>query len=160
MPFYFRTAPTADVATSASANTSVDHLRTLTVGRDCCITKLDLIGKGAAQSTITGIEVRVSRFATASTSGSAITPAKANPDSPAATLTAFTGPTIGSTETIQWAGGMMSSGQGGFQPIDPSMDDGIILANAGGANGNADVLSQSEGTAGLNFKYTLAHREL
>ena len=159
MPFYYSISPTADVATSTSANTSVDHLRTLTVGRDAAITKLDLVGKGAAQSTITGIEVRLSRFTTASTVGSAITPAKRNPDFPAATLTAFTGPTIGTTETIQWAGGMMSSGQGGFVPIDP-LDDAVFLNNGGGAGGNADLLSQTEGTAGLNFKYTVGTREL
>lgn len=160
MPFYYRTAPTADVTTSSSANTSVDHLRTLTVGRDVVVIKNDLIGKGAAQATITGIEGRLSRFSTASTVGSAITPAKANPDNPAATLTAFTGPTIGTTETIQWAGGMMSSGQGGFFTVDPMQDDGIVLVNGGGANGNLDLISQTEGTVGLNFKYTLAHREL
>lgn len=118
-----------------------------------------MIGKGAAQSTITGLEVRISGWATASTAGSAITPAKRNPDFPAAKLTAFTGPTVGTTETIQWAGGMMSSGQGGFVPIDP-LDDAHFLANGGGANGNADVISQTEGTVALNFKYTLGHREL
>ncbi len=88
MPFFYSTVPTADVATSASANTSVDHLRTLTVGRDAALVKLDLVGKGAAQSTITGIEAR------------------------------------------------------------------------SGANGNADVLSQTEGTVALSWKYTLGHREL
>jgi hypothetical protein len=35
-----------------------------------------------------------------------------------------------------------------------------LLANGGGVNGNADVLSQTEGTVALNFKYTLGHREL
>jgi hypothetical protein len=160
MPFFYATAPTSDVATSASANTTVDHLRTLTVAQQPAnITKLDLVGKGAAQSTITGIEIRLSRFTTASTVGSAITPAKRNADQPAANLTAFTGPTIGTTETINWAGGMMSSGQGGFVPIDPG-DDSIYLGANGGANGNLDLLSQTEGTAALNFKYTLGHREL
>jgi hypothetical protein len=160
MPFYYSTVPTADVATSATANTTVDHLRTLTVGRDTAITKLDLVGKGAAQSTITGIEVRISRFTTTVSSvGTAITPVRRNPDFPAPTLTAFTGPTIGTPEAIIWAGGMMSSGQGGFVPIDP-VDDAILLANGGGVNGNADVLSQSEGAVALNFKYTLGTREL
>ena len=159
MPFYFATAPTADVATSASANTAVDHLRTLTVAQQAAaVTKLDLIGKGAAQSTITGIEIRLSRFTTPSTVGSGITPAKRNSDQPAANLTAFTGPTIGATETIQWSGGMMSSGQGGFTPLDP-YDDAIYLVANGGANGNLDLLSQTEGTAALNFHYTLGHRE-
>lgn len=160
MPFYYGTAPTADVVTSASANTSVDHLRTLTVGRDASIVKLDLVGKGAAQATITGLEARLSRFTTASTAGSAITPAPRNKDTAAATLTAFTGPTIGATETIQWAGGMMSSGQGGFFTTDPMADDGVFLNNGGGAGGNVDLISQTEGTVALNFKYTLTHREL
>jgi hypothetical protein len=160
MPFYYRTSPTADVTISGSANTSVDHLRTLTVGRDVTITKLDLTGKGQALATITGIEGRLSRFGTASTGGGAITPNPSNPDAPAATLTAFTAPTIGTTEKIQWAGGMNAAGQGAFQAIDPLADDGVVLANGGGANGNCDVISQSEGTVALPCKYTLWHREL
>lgn len=159
MPFYYSVTPTADVATSASANTAVDHLRAATVAQQpAAISKLDLVGKGAAQSTITGIEIRLSRFGTASTVGTSITPQKRNPDFPAAQTTFFTGPTIGTTETIQWSGGMMSSGQGGFVPLDP-FDDAISLNGNAGANGNLDLLSQTEGTAALNFHYTLGLRE-
>lgn len=159
MPFYYRTSPTADVVTSASANTLVDHLRTLTVGRDVEFMKLDLLGKGAAQPTITGIEISLIRYTTASTVGSAIVPSPGNKDMPVATLTPFTGPTAGTTLIYQWNGGMMSSGQGGFQPIDPNMDDAIFCNNGGGAGGNLDLESQTEGTVALNFIYTLTHRE-
>lgn len=159
MPFYFSTIPTADVTTSGAANTAVDHLRALTVGRDAAITKLDLIGKGQGLATITGVEVRLSKFTTPSTVGSAIVPGKRNPDGPAATLTPFTGPTIGATENIAWSGGMMAAGQGGFVPLD-AMDDAVTLPNAGGAAGNCDLLSQTEGTVALPFHYTLGHREL
>ncbi len=158
MPYFMSVVPTADVATSATANTSVDHLRALTVGKDAFLTSLALIGKGQAQTSITGIEVRISRFTTASTLGAAITPNPRDPNSPAAITTFFTGPTVGATEKIQWAGGMMSSGQGGFIPVNPD-DDAIALANGGGANGNADMLSQTEGTLALNYKYTLGFLE-
>lgn len=151
---YYSIIPTSDVATSATANTLVDHLRLLTVGNQAWVSKLDLVGKGAAQTSITGTEIDLIRYGTASTSGGAITPNPRVPTSPAATTTAFTGPTVGTTAKYQWSGGMMSSGQGGFVPLDPN-DDAIELYSGGGTNGNVDLESQTEGTVALNLKYTL-----
>lgn len=153
MPFFYNITPTSDVATSSSANTAVDHLRTLTVGRDVYVTGMYLVGKGQAQTSITGIQVYLQRMSTASSSGSSITPAPRNSDYPSATLTAFTGPTIGTTANIQLTIGMMSSGVGGW--VQPDPDAAIFLVNGGGANGNLDLLSQTEGTVALNFHYNL-----
>ena len=158
MPNYLSVVPTADVATSGSANTLADHLRVNTVSRDVTIVKLDLVGKDAAATNMTGIELDLIRYGVSSTGGSAITPQRRNYDNAVATSLWFTGPTAGSTPAYQWGGGMMSAGQGGFVPIDPS-DDGIFLNGSSIINGNCDVESQTEGTSGKNFKYTIGFVE-
>lgn len=155
----YNTAPPAAVTTSGSANTDVDHLRLLTVAaRMAWVKSLLIRGKGAALTTITGIEVMLKRFATASTAGSAIVPAPRDQSgSVAARLTAFTGPTIGATPTIQLAIGCGATGPGGWTA--PDADSYIDLDAGGGANGNLDLISQTSGTVALPFGYDLEHGE-
>ena len=157
---YYSITPTADVTTSSSANTLVDELRILTVGNDFYLSRVDLVGKGQAQTSITGVQVDLIRYGTASTTGTAITPQPRNPRSAAAVTTPFTGPTAGTTLKYQWAGGMMSSGQGGFQAIDPLLQDAIYLVNGGGANGNLDLEDETEGTVALKYHYTILFNEV
>jgi hypothetical protein len=149
-----------DSTTSASANTLVDQLRILTVGNDCYVVRVDLVGKGAAQSTITGIEVDMIRYTTASTTGTAVAVQPRNPRAAAAVTTPFSLPTAGATLKYQWSGGMMSSGQGGFQAVDPLLQDAIYLVNGGGANGNLDLEDQTEGTAAMKYRYTVLINEV
>lgn len=157
MPYVYSIAPAANVTTSATANTEVDHLRTLTGStRIASIIGCYGIGKGAGLTAISGIVLRLRRFTTASTAGTAITPAPRDPTAPAAVLTAFTGPTVGTTATQQLAFGFGAAGPGGWVAINP--DAGILLVAGGGANGNADILSAS-GTASLNFEYSTEHVE-
>lgn len=155
----YNIAPPAAVTTSASANTDVDHLRLLTVAaRMAWVKALALRGKGAALTTITAIEVMLKRFATASTAGSAITPIPRDlSGSVAARLTAFTGPTIGATPTIQLAIGCGATGPGGW--IAPDVDSYITLDANGGANGNLDLISQTSGTVALPFGYDIEFGE-
>lgn len=157
--FIYNITPTASVATSASANTDVDHLRTLTVaGRAARIIGCYLIGKGAALTSLTGIVIKLKRFSTPSTVGSAITPAPRDiVAAPAADLTAFTGPTIGTTPTIQVAFGCGAAGPGGW--VAPNEKAGIFLGAGGGANGNLDLISQTGGTTAMNFEYSTEHEE-
>lgn len=154
--FIYATAPVANVATNATPNTDTNHLRVLTVAAKGAMLKaLYLIGKGAGLTAISGIATRIVRQGTASTVGSAITPAPRGTVG-AASLTAFTGPTVGATPLQQCVVGCGAAGPGGW--VAPDFDSGITLDANGGANGNADVISQS-GTAGLNFQYTLEHGE-
>jgi hypothetical protein len=157
---YFVIDPTADLTTSAVANTLVDELRTLTVGGDVQVVRVDLVGKGQAQTSITGIQLDLIRYTTPSTLGTAITPNPRKTTSAAVRLTAFTGPTAGATLTYQWSGGMMSSGQGGFQAVDPLLADAIYLANGGGANGNLDLEDETEGTVALKYHYAMLFNEI
>lgn len=155
--FVYSIAPAANVATHATPNTDVDHLRTVTgASRGARIQSCLLQGKGAGLTAISGIIVRLARYSTPSTVGSAITPRPRHPSNPAAGLVACTGPTVGTTQVVQLAIGCGAAGPGGW--VAPNPDSVIELEANGGANGNLDLLSQS-GTASLNFEYTLEHQE-
>lgn len=156
MPFYYSVAPTADVTTSASANTLVDHLRGASATNIMAgVCGLYLSGKGAAQTSITGIQAILRRHNPASTVGASITPAPRDVRAlPTATSTWFTAPTVGTAAAVQLAIGCMSSGVG--QWVAFNEDHAIALDAGGGAtNGNVDLLSETEGTVALNFRYTL-----
>lgn len=157
MPFVYHTGPAANVATSGTPNTEVDHIRFLTAAaKGAYIQAINLIGKGAGLTAISGIVARLYRYATASTVGSAITPRPRPGTQPAAVLTAFTAPTVGATPTLQVACGCGAAGPGGWIARDD--DSKVQLDAGGGANGNADLLSAS-GTASLNFEYGIEHSE-
>lgn len=148
-------SPPAAVTTSASANTDVDHLRLLTVAaRMAWVKALGTHGKGAALTTITGINLWLKRFATPSTVGAAITPTPRDQSGQvAARLTAFTAPTIGATPTIAKAIGCGATSPGGW--VAPDVDSYITLDAGGGANGNLDLISQTAGVVALGFGYDM-----
>ena len=142
---------------NGTANTTTDHIRWLTVSpRACALQAFYVVGRGAGLTAISGISFRVLRFATASTVGTAASIRPRDPGSPAAVTTAFTLPTIGATPTLQLAFGSGAAGPGGW--VAPNPDSVIYLATAGGANGNADLVSGS-GTVSLNFDLTSEHSE-
>jgi hypothetical protein len=155
--FAYEVAPHANVTTSGTANTEVDHLRILTVAsRGASITRLLAQGKGAGLTAISGIMLRLNRYGTPSSAGSSETPNPKHPAAPAAITTAFTGPTVGSTPTAQLAVGCGAAGPGGWVARDSV--EKIHLEAGGGADGNVDVLSVS-GTTSLNFEYSLGFEE-
>lgn len=157
MPFVYNTGPSANVTTNGAANTDTDHLRLLTgATRTANIQGFTMGGKGAGLTAISGIVLRLVRFATASTAGSALTPRPRAPGAGAAVLTAFTGPTVGTTQTLQATGYSGAAGPGGWVARDG--DSCIQLEAGGGANGNLDAISQS-GTVSLNFEYSIEHNE-
>ena len=157
MPFVYQIAPHVNVTTSGTANTEVDHLRTATgATRAAAVTGCYVLGKGAGLTAISGIVIRLRRFATASTVGTAITPSPKDPTAPASTITAATTPTAGVTATQQVAFGCGAAGPGGWVARD--RDSEILLVAGGGANGNLDIFSAS-GTVSLNFEYSTEHIE-
>ena len=156
MPFVYATAPVANVATNATPNPDTEHLRLLTVAaKSAQVKALYLVGKGAGLTAISGIAVRLIRQGTASTVGTALIPAPRGTVG-AASLTAFTGPTVGATPTQALVIGCGAAGPGGW--VAPDADYCISLDANGGANGNLDLISSS-GTASLNFQFTLEHAE-
>ena len=156
MPFVYATAPSANVATNGTINTDTDHLRFLTAAaKSATVKALYIIGKGAGLTAISGIAIRLVRQATPSTVGGAITPAPRGTVG-AASLTAFTAPTVGSTPTQALVVGCGAAGPGGW--VAPDADSQIALDAAGGANGNLDMISSS-GTLSLNFQDTIETTE-
>ena len=155
--FVYSIAPAANVATNGSADTDTDHLRFLTTAtRAAYFNALYMLGKGAGLTAISGIVARLVRFTTPSTVGAAIVPRPRDPGAQSAVGTPFTGPTVGTTQTLQLAVGCGAAGPGGW--VAPNPESQIALDANGGARGNLDLISQS-GTVSLNFEYTLEYSE-
>jgi hypothetical protein len=154
VPFFFDT--NVSVTSNGSANTETDHLRFLTAANQETAKLVGLYG-ASRFGTAGGAQLRVKTFGTASTVGSAATPAKRHPSSPAASLTAFTGPTAGATPTVRLTVGLaQTGGTGGWVALEP-MAAISLLANAG-ANGNADVFSICN-AASVPLDFTVEHSE-
>ena len=154
MPFYFDL--NFAFTSNASGGTETDHMRLLTVAnQETC--KLMSLHGNARFGTAGGGQLRVKTFATASTVGSAQTPAKRHPTQPAAATTAFTGPTAGATPTVRMTVGVaQTGGHGGWIALETS--DAISLLPNGGANGNADVFSIAN-AASVTGDFTLGFNE-
>jgi hypothetical protein len=151
------TSTTAMYTTNGTANTTTDHIRFLTAAaRGASIQAMYLTGRGAGLTAISGITIRMLRFATASTVGTAASLRPRDPSNPAASLTAFTAPTIGATPTLQLSIGCGAAGPGGW--VAPNPDSCIFLVPGGGANGNVDMVSGS-GTVSLPFDAVFEHQE-
>lgn len=154
MPFYYDVA--RSVTTNGTTLTETDHLRILTVANQEMARVTALYGS-CRFGTAGGATLRLATYGTASTSGSAATPAPRNPNSPAAQTTAFTGPTVGTTQTIRATVGLaQTGGQGGW--VATEVDNAIALKPNGGATGNADMLSLAVGVS-VPVDYTLEMQE-
>lgn len=143
MPFFYDL--NQSVTSNGSANTETNHMRLLTVANQETAKIVGLYG-AARHGTAGGAQLRVKTWATASSAGSAATPAKRHPSFPAASTTAFTAPTSGTTPTVRLTVGLaQTGGTGGWVALEPSA--ALTLLPNGGANGNADVFSIANGTS-------------
>ncbi len=140
---------------NGSAATETDHMRFLTGStRQCMLAQLVVSARNA---TVGGGTLRLRRYSTPSTSGTAITPAPKDPGSQAAVTTAFTLPTVGATATQQGSYGLSQTGaQLLFGAAE--MNDTWVLQAGGGANGNIDFVSIMNGTS-VPFDLTTEHLE-
>lgn len=139
-------------ATSGSANTEVNvvYFKASASGGSVGLQAFYLIGKGAGLTAISGISIRLAKFATGSTAGSAASIVPKDPAMQAATHTALTGGTTGTTRTNQLVIGCGAAGPGGW--VAPNPDSLIKLAPAS-TTVSLDALSAS-GTASLNFEWS------
>lgn len=140
---------------NGSAATETDHMRFLTGStRQCMLAQLVVSARNA---TVGGGTLRLRRYSTPSTSGTAITPAPKDPGSQAAVTTAFTLPTVGAIATQQGSYGLSQTGaQLLFGAAE--MNDTWVLQAGGGANGNIDFVSIMNGTS-VPFDLTTEHLE-
>lgn len=146
----------ASLTTSASAGTATGALRVLTVANGP-VAKINGLYCGGRMAAAGGLILRLQSYATPGTAGSAYTPGKRHPSSPAASLTAFTGHTPGATAKNRVI--VAASAQGGLGGWFAATDEqALSLLPNGGANGNAEVECVS-GLASTNFDVAVEFAE-
>lgn len=162
MPFVY-TVPTKLVAenfaTSATPNTEVDAVFIKPGTRNIWLTLLQVIGKGAGLTALSGIAFRLKRYpTTASSAGTAITPSPKDPGAQASKATAggaSAGVTSGTgTAVFVGACGCGAAGPGGWAARDQD-SAGVV---EGSANQSIDLFCAS-GTASLNYEASLEFQE-
>lgn len=162
MPFVYTTATKAvadTFATSATPGTEVDAVFVKPGARNVVLTLLQVLGRGAGLTTLSGIAFRIKRWSsTASSAGTAITPGPKDAGAQAATATAA-GASAGVTPgtggpIIVGMCGCGAAGPGGWAARD--QDSGCVVQ--GSATQSADVFVAS-GTASLNYECAVEHAE-
>lgn len=158
MPFVYdlSLATAGNLTTSGTPATETDAIfvKGGSAGRLVLITEFNVIGKVAAGTTLTGIAFRGVGFATASTSGTGITPRPRDITAQAAKATAASRPTAGSTRINRWVVGSGAGGPVGWWAKD---DDHAIKLESGYA-GSFDIFDVS-GVASMVYEMSLVLEE-
>jgi hypothetical protein len=115
--------------------------------RTAGIRRFDVQGKAAAVSTLSGLIFRFMKWSTASTAGTGITPRPRDTGNPAASATAASRPTAGSTRVNGPIIGCSISGPNCWTTPD---DDGVFRFAAG--NAGSLSIADASGTASLTFE--------
>lgn len=142
-------------STNATPLTELDMLRTVT-GATRSASFVQVI-VSARSSTVGGGTIRLRRYATASTTGTAITAIAKDPGGQATTITAATLPTAGTTATQVMSIGFSQTGAQGFWGA-AEPNDAVLLNAGGGANGNLDFFSIANANS-VPFDLTTEHIE-
>lgn len=158
MPFYYDTH--RETTTNGSGSTESQHLRFQSAANQESARIVALYGS-CIFGTAGGAKLRIKTASSIGSGGTSQTPAKRNPNNPAAGLTAFndaTALTAGTgTVTERLAIGMaQTGGMGAWVALEPSA--GISLLPNGGANGNAEVWSEAN-AASVPIDITVEHAE-
>lgn len=140
-------ATAGNFTTNGSANTETDTWFFKAGTRNSALQSVQMLGKGAGLTSISGIVGRVVRYGTASTSGTSVTPTPKDPGMQAAKSTAATLPTAGSTRTNRLIFGCGAAGPGGWVTPNP---DSVELMEGSGAF--SIDLQNASGTVSLNFE--------
>jgi hypothetical protein len=154
--FYYDVNRPDSTNASASTEDNLLALRTVANQRTAAIMGLYISGR---HSTSGGIIMRLKTTGTIGTGGSAVTPAKRDPDAPAASTTAFDKTfTDGATPTVRQIVGCAA--QGGFGGwFAATLEQALIMKANGGANGNAE-LHTIGGAVSLPFDANLEFAEV
>lgn len=147
-------------ATSGTPNTEVGTIMlkpaAAVPARNIMLQAVYVGGKGAGLTAISGISFRIIRCTTASTSGTATTPAPKDAGMQAATAVAATGQTISSTgRTNHVVFTCGAAGPGGWVAPNP---DSVITVTSAATLPSLDVVNAA-GTASLNYEFSAEHQE-
>lgn len=159
MPYVYESslATAGNLTTNGTANTETETFRLNAVanGRNVGLQAVYAIGKGAGLTAISGIAFRIISWTTGATAGTAITPSPKDENGPAATATAASRPTAGTTRINRVVFGCGAAGPGGWVAPNP---DSLISIRAAAAPRSIDALDVS-GTVSLNFEISFEHQE-
>lgn len=162
MPFVYTVATKAvadTFATHATPGTEVDAVFIKPGTRNIAMNLLQVLGRGAGLTALSGIAFRLKRYpTTAAAGGTAITPGPKDPGAQASKATAAgasAGVTVG-TGTPIFVGvcGCGAAGPGGWSARDGD-SAGVV---EGSANQSIDLFSAS-GTASLNYEAAIEFAE-
>lgn len=150
-------ATAGNLTTNGSANTETEtfRLNAIANGRNVGLQAVYLIGKGAGLTAISGISMRIITWTTGATAGTTITPSPKDINGPAATATAASRPTAGTTRTNRIVFGCGAAGPGGWVAPNP---DSLIMIRGQATPYSIDGLDVS-GTVSLNFEFSFEHQE-
>ena len=155
MLVYKTSLATAGVlTTNGSANTETDAWFLKAGTRNAMLQSVSVIGRGGGLTAISGIAFRIIKFGTASTSGTSMTPAPADPGYQAAKATSASRPTAGSTRTNKHIFGCGAAGPGGWVAENP--DTMEVLEGSGALS--LDMMDVSA-TVSLTYEFSLTHQE-
>lgn len=152
MPFCYTgsLATAANTATSGSANTEVEVFFVKAGStRSTGLYAIDVGGKGAGLTALSGIGFRLIRWATAATAGTSLTPQPNDPGAQAYTGTSASAPTAGTTRTNRAVFTCGATSPGGWWAKTPNSMHVLPAGNAA----SFDLLSVS-GTTSLNFEWS------
>lgn len=144
------------LSTNSSAATETDHLRTVT-GSTRSASFVQIIAS-ARGSTVGGATIRLRRFQTPATGGSAVTPLAKDQGGQASTITASSAPSTGTGTNFNVAsiGFSQTGAQGFWGAAEPN--DAILLNASGGQSGNMDIISIANAST-IPFDLTSEHIE-
>ena len=151
-------ATPGNFTTSGSANTEVGamYFKSSATGGSVNLLAISAGGKGSGLTTLSAIALRVRKYATGSTAGTAASIVPVDPAMQAATHTAFTGGTLGSTATNLMILVFGAAGPGGW--VAPNPDAMPKLAPAS-TTVSMDIVSSTGGTS-LTFELSTQIAEL
>lgn len=146
--------------TSGTTNTETDAIylkpASAVPARNVALFGVTVQGGANAMSTISGIRFRIMRATTASTAGTATTPAPADGGMQAATAVGSTGGTISSTgRTNHVIFGCGAAGPGGW--IAPNQDAAITVTSAA-TQPSVDLLAVATNVS-LTYEFSVQHME-
>jgi hypothetical protein len=146
--------------TSGTTNTETDAIylkpAAAVPARNVALFSATVQGGANALTTISGIRFRIMRATTASTAGTATTPAPADSGMAAATAVASTGGTISSTgRTNHVIFGCGAAGPGGW--IAPNVDAAITVVSAA-TQPSVDLLAVATNVS-LTYEFSVQHAE-
>ena len=140
------------VTCSGTPNTEVATFTIKPGAASCGLQSMYATGRGSALTSISGIVHRLVNFATASTSGTAITPKAKDTRITAAVATVTSGQTLaagGSNRTNGLVIGHGAAGPGGYVAPNPDSPETM----KGGTTGSLDAINASA-TASLTFEWS------